>query len=646
MSREDGETVSRPQQSVPTLQSSSSGIRAAAHTQGPITIDELCPTIASGPIRESIPPIDDGLLVNQDQRYERGSLLGAGGMGEVQQCRDRVIGRTIAFKTYHPIDGGDEELRRRFLREVRIQGQLEHPSIVPVYDIGISAQGSPYFTMRRIQGQSLEEVLAGLSAKAPEIVAAYSRHKLLHAFLNICHAVHYAHTKGIVHRDLKPANVMLGEFGEVYVLDWGIAKPITEAASQDQAPSARFLTGDGHVIGTPGYMAPEQAAGMVESLDGRADVYALGAMLFEILTYRPLHQGDNIVALAQSTMTRVDARASKVVPNIAPELDAILERATQTNRDDRYGTARELAEAIERYLDGDRDMERRRALAGEHATLARSALDRVHEPSCSHGEQSEALSRAMREVTTALAFDPENVDARRLLVRLLTDVPPRLPPAIEAQRDHVMDRSRAHAARYGFFTLLSWTGMIPWVFVLGIRSYAAIGLASVLVLAAVAHNYWIWKNDGFSRKHRLLLATLVLATVSATSCWLGPFVLVPVAAAATTLWFGMQAERVERWIIMGVGTVSVVVPFLLEAAGLVPPSYEFRDGDFVLLSRALELDPTLTILSLLYTTVTFVILPGLFFGGIRDKLAEVETKLHLQAWQLRQLAAEHQDDAP
>ena len=192
-------------------------------------------------------------------RYTRISPLGEGGMGEVWLRRDRVIGRDVAMKNVRPRFEMDELARERFLREARVQGQLEHPSIVPVYDLGRDDSGRLYFTMRRIHGTGLD-VAARL----------LTRHALLAALGRVALTVDFAHAHGVIHRDLKPTNLMVGDYGEVYVLDWGVAR-LSDARDLDAGaptpPTAASGTGDS-LLGTPGYMAPEQARGV--GVDARA----------------------------------------------------------------------------------------------------------------------------------------------------------------------------------------------------------------------------------------------------------------------------------------------------------------------------------------------------------------------------------------
>jgi serine/threonine-protein kinase len=294
-----------------------------------------------------------------DERYLRLELLGRGGMGEVHLCKDALVGRDVAMKHARAprvLEVGEavpsaslRDVHDRFVREARVQGQLEHPSVVPVYDLGLTPGRAPYFTMKRVRGLSLAEIIQALARGNAEAQSHYGRRKLLSAFSSACLAVDFAHARGVLHRDLKPGNLMLGDFGEVYVLDWGLAKvigrdavgalPGPTASWEDEAPTqvARYDsagTGEG-MMGTPGYMSPEQAQTGV--LDGRSDVYALGAILFELLALEPLHAIAPLPQVLASTVGGVDARPS-LRPrgeDVPPELDAICVRATALAPDDR-----------------------------------------------------------------------------------------------------------------------------------------------------------------------------------------------------------------------------------------------------------------------------------------------------------------------
>jgi serine/threonine-protein kinase len=191
-----------------------------------------------------------------EQRYRQDRVLGEGGMGIVTLCRDERIGRSVALKVLRH-EGADDDAQRRFLREAQLQGQLEHPAVVPVYDIATRADGSLFFTMKRVRGVTLQEIIAGLYSGDAAVAAKYPRHRLLGAFAQVCLAIEFAHRRGVVHRELQPSNVMLGDFGEVYVLDWGIAKLADGDAEErssatDLAAFPDAATQTGAVLGNPG----------------------------------------------------------------------------------------------------------------------------------------------------------------------------------------------------------------------------------------------------------------------------------------------------------------------------------------------------------------------------------------------------------
>ncbi|MDQ3296446.1 MAG: protein kinase, partial [Myxococcota bacterium] len=310
-------------------------------------------------------PASANVELSQGSRYTEQSVLGVGGMGKVVLARDARIGREVALKVLHAERELAEEERERFLREAQVQGQLEHPSIVPVYDIDRRLDGTTFFTMRRVLGRTLGAILDDLRLGNPEAVARYTQRELLQAFATVCLTIDYAHSRGVVHRDLKPANIMLGDFGEVYVLDWGLARIMEDPA--ETIPPANRLSVPGTMMGTPLYMAPEQMAD--PDVGPLADVYSLGAILFEILTLERVRDPRALYA-------PVEARPSVRTPHrkIAPELETICVKATELDATERYRSARAIQEAIARYLDGDRETEQRRALAATHAERARAAL--------------------------------------------------------------------------------------------------------------------------------------------------------------------------------------------------------------------------------------------------------------------------------
>ncbi len=225
-------------------------------------------------------------------RYELDREVGQGGIGVVYRARDRHLGRALAVKVLREEYRDDPDARRRFVAEARVGSQLQHPAIVPVYEQGQFADGRPYFTMKLVEGHSLAALLRGRGDPGRDLP------RLLGAFEQVCQAVAYAHSKGVVHRDLKPANVMVGAFGEVQVMDWGFAKVLAgdRAGAAGGAPGRPVggpngVSRSGVLMGTPAYMPPEQARGEAALVDRRADVFALGAMLCEILTGRPPYAG-------------------------------------------------------------------------------------------------------------------------------------------------------------------------------------------------------------------------------------------------------------------------------------------------------------------------------------------------------------------
>ncbi len=249
---------------------------------------------------------------NPPPKYTVAGQIAQGGMGAILRVTDAAIGRTVAMKVMLERVQGDAEARERFLREAQVLGQLEHPNIVPMHELGANEQGQPYYTMKLVKGRTLQQVFTGLRDGDAETVREFPLSHLLTIFQKVCDAIAYAHAKGVVHRDLKPENLMLGKFGEVLVMDWGLAKVLGERSetSEDGGPSAVVTTevaepvvtsdGDfgqtleGTVLGTPQFMAPEQAAGRLAEIDGRTDVFALGGILYSLLTLRAPTGGSSL----------------------------------------------------------------------------------------------------------------------------------------------------------------------------------------------------------------------------------------------------------------------------------------------------------------------------------------------------------------
>ncbi len=574
-------------------------------------------------------------------RYERGELLGEGGMGEVRLFHDARIGRSIARKVLRGETEGSARLRRRFLREARVQGQLEHPSIVPVYDLDTSDDGALYFTMRRVRGLTLADVIHGLGANDPAITARFSRRKLLTAFGSVCLAIQYAHTRGVLHRDLKPANIMLGPFGEVYVLDWGLAK-ITTVRDEDGESLNELgdITERGAIMGTVGYMAPEQLMGQPD-LDARTDVYSLGAILYEILTLRPLFEpGLKLSELVVQALKGVDARPSRFGEDITPDLDAICVRATNPDAAQRFQSARELADALERHLDGDRDAQRRRELAREHLHAASSAAERALAPETTASEAQSARLDAMNLTLQALALDPAQGDARKALVKLFVEVPDRLPPEAEAEMEASERAVRREGARFGLWSYTSWLLTAPFVALVGMRSGLAVTLTALLTAFCAAYARYMVSRNATGRAQGFVLGLASFTCVASLACWLGPFVLVPPAAAINTIVFAMHVRPRDRWMPLAFGMLAVTLPFAAEWLHLFPPAYAFEGGHLVLFPRAMNLPPAATLVGLFWTSLAFTVLPAVFLGRIRDALSTAERRIFMQAWHLKRLVSE------
>jgi WD40 repeat protein len=280
-------------------------------------------------------------------------------------AHDNRLQRTVAIKV---LLRHGPETEARFLREARITARLQHPGIVPVYEVGVHADGEPYYAMKLIAGRPLRDLIAEADTFA-------ARLGLLPCVLAVADAIAYAHSQGIVHRDLKPANIIVGDFAETIVIDWGLAKelraarPALDASAMTPSPAADdpARTMEGSIVGTPAYMAPEQARG--ESVDERADVYALGAVLYHVLTGRmPFAENCKTVLLAL-VRTRSPAGIEHLVPEISPELATIVDKAMQWDRGARYATASEFAADLRAFLTGQ--------LVAAHAYSPRQLFLRV-----------------------------------------------------------------------------------------------------------------------------------------------------------------------------------------------------------------------------------------------------------------------------
>jgi tetratricopeptide (TPR) repeat protein/tRNA A-37 threonylcarbamoyl transferase component Bud32 len=291
------------------------------------------------------------------ERYTLTRLHAQGGLGQVWLALDGDLNRSVALKELRPERGADPTLAARFLEEAQVTGQLEHPGIVPVYELARrSSDGRPFYTMRFIRGRTLAEAARDYHRKREAGQAApLDQVALLNAFVGVCNAVAYAHSRGVIHRDLKPQNVVLGDFGEVIVLDWGLAKLVGRPEEAAAFSSVSLDAVDGHaatmpgqVLGTPSYMSPEQAEGA--AVNHSSDVYGLGAILYEILTGQPPFEGSETRELLRRVVVEAPARPRDGVPGTPRALEAVCLKALAKKPADRYVSAAELADEVRRFL--------------------------------------------------------------------------------------------------------------------------------------------------------------------------------------------------------------------------------------------------------------------------------------------------------
>ena len=357
-----------------------SGVQPVAQTISSFLAERNLPGgVQLGDEGDSDSGLIDSLEAGGEQKYHVGERIAAGGMGAILDARDLNLKRRIAMKVMHHPDRVSESQLARFIEEAQVTGQLEHPSIVPVHELGIDAHGRPFYTMKLLKGRTLQAILedlkeGGAGEAAEKTFEDWPLGKLLNAFARICEAMRYAHSKGVIHRDLKPENIMVGEFGEVQVLDWGLAKILgreetaVEDPDNDQVESVRsggdsgrFLSMDGSIAGTPQYMAPEQANGKIKELDERTDVYALGAILYQILTLRAPVDGPTLqailVAAAKGQVIPPEDLVTEPLPHCPNEkipaaLSAMAMKALAHDPAKRYQKVEDLTADLEKHQAG------------------------------------------------------------------------------------------------------------------------------------------------------------------------------------------------------------------------------------------------------------------------------------------------------
>lgn len=400
-------------------------------------------------------------------KYHISSTIGSGGMGTVLKAFDTDLRRWVAMKVARGEVVSNKDHLGRFIEEAQICGQLEHPNIPPVHEMGYDPKGQIYFTMKLVKGRTLQEIARDLSLGRPEVRREFTPIRIAQLIQQAAMGVHYANVRGVVHRDLKPDNIMVGDYGEVLVMDWGLAKVIGEDGSaqsygEDPVMTSRTESGmhtlAGIVQGTPSYMSPEQARGEIARIDARTDVFGLGAVLYQLLCYQPPYAGRSVQEVVSLAQKGSPALPSKVAPKrvfIPPDLEAICMKALAAQKDDRYADARELEQDLQKYIEGTSDRERRKAHALAHAAEGRKHLANYREledkrdrrsveakhagerisPSASienkqtlwalqdqieklRMDAAQSFSRARAALDAAIQIDPTCAEARRALTDL------------------------------------------------------------------------------------------------------------------------------------------------------------------------------------------------------------------------------------
>lgn len=358
-----------------------------AEETGRVAVVKIDPN-ASG--ANPVAPSDKELKRDVTERYADKGEVARGGMGSIRKVFDENLQRTVAMKVAFPEHRSDPKIMGRFAEEAQIMGQLEHPNIVPVHDFG-EDDGTKFFTMLYVRGKTLTDLLA--ENAAGDTREEYFR--FLNIFLRVCDAVAFAHSRGVVHRDLKPDNIMVGNFGEVYLMDWGIARllhrtggmpsstPGQPARTMAMAAIGKSLEDimpvrvradgikndeTGQIIGTFFYMSPEQALAELPNIDERTDIFLLGGVLYEILTKQPPYMGSTVVDVVRQAQACQVLRPEMISPeaNIPKMLSDICMKCLQRNREDRYQTALDLKKDIEVFLKGGAGLPTRIFAPSEH----------------------------------------------------------------------------------------------------------------------------------------------------------------------------------------------------------------------------------------------------------------------------------------
>lgn len=569
-------------------------------------------------------------LQSVPSRFDIIGHLDEGGMGEVLLAVDQPLARIVAVKRLHARLEHNLEQRARFTREVRTQSRLNHPGVVPLFEAG-SNQGLPYFAMKRVHGRVLSEILASSRLGDEATLRSFDQHRLLHDFARLAWTVAFAHSKGVVHRDIKPSNVMLGEYGEVYLLDWGVAShprgdgsPVTPLGD---APAD--LTDPTQALGTPAYMSPEHARGGGE-VEPSSDVFALGSILFEVLTLKRLNPGSGANEAMQLAATPTEQRARELMTAaaVAPQLQDLVLRAIAFEAPLRP-SARELAISIERFLSERIDFEDRR----QRAEAKREQAVRI----LANAEQGNVLE-ALRALNHASALTPDDKDAPALLARLLLRADA-LDPRYREDLNARLQVHRTDAVRWSVRAMLPigvFAGLLVW-FAGGLKLAILPAMVSFLLLAG-----WLTRASKQARVpdwHYYVSGPLGALAAASLAVVAGPFALPPLGVLAhfPLLFMNSRADRRMRAIQIAIALAAIYVPFGLQLAGIIPSTYHTENGAFVITPIGLEVSSTKLWLfvaggSLILTSATLVLL-----GRLSQQMERAQRKLFAQRWVLSRM---------
>ncbi len=416
-------------------------------------------------------------LPDSGDRYALGPELGRGGMGQVLEAQDLSLHRSVAIKLL--FDQDDASMRLRFVDEARFTGQLQHPGVPPVYELGRLGDGRMFFAMKRLEGRTLRDVLEDMRHGDTEVIRAFGRVRLLTIFSQVCRTIAYAHSRGLMHRDLKPDNVMLGEFGEVTVMDWGLAKPFDAPADGETAEledvvaprtvDGRFSTQAGQITGTPHYMPPEQAAGRIEDLGPHSDVYSLGAVLYELLTGEPPYDGPSTRRIRDAVVSGKLVAPSDRSPerNIPTRIEALCVACLAVEPERRPRGAAWVADEVDRFLEGEQDRARKAAERDALLTQGQEATETFFARLDEHRQRQNRVAVGAARIAPWASLE----DRRRLwaeedgeqasrveAARAMSEALASCHAALAVDRDHAATRHALARLYYGAFEVAERDG--------------------------------------------------------------------------------------------------------------------------------------------------------------------------------------------